>query len=88
MIGGWVDPMTFAFDVAGTSSIIFFVIVVAVGFFIIMNLFVSILLEVRPQYPLCVYLLCAYLLCVYLLCVYLLCVYLPSFPSCSRCATP
>ena len=48
MIGGWVDPMTFAFDVAGTSSIIFFVIVVAVGFFIIMNLFVSILLEVRP----------------------------------------
>ena len=45
MIGGWVDPMTFAFDVVGISSIVFFVIVVVVGFFIIMNLFVSILLE-------------------------------------------
>ena len=30
MIGGWVDPMSFAFDVAGLASVIFFVLVVVV----------------------------------------------------------
>ena len=30
MIGGWVDPMSFAYDVAGLASVIFFVLVVVV----------------------------------------------------------
>ena len=30
MIGGWVDPMSFAFDVVGLASVIFFVLVVVV----------------------------------------------------------
>ena len=30
MIGGWVDPMSFAFDVAGLAAVVFFVLVVVV----------------------------------------------------------